>query len=318
MKQALWVLIIASGIFTGCKKSEKIIAPQDKEAVPYSIELFSNIPGDLDGGTIRANNSDEVVLKYRVKDVDGTVIDAACTIMMNAVHYPDLTFKTDMPGAYIFQASAGKVLSNTYVVKAILNPPGTPFKIILTSDKYLGAIKASGRDKINFKAFVTDVNGKELNSQYQLTLDGKPFTETSFATDKPGDYVFQASIGSLLSNEYSVTANEIADRYLKIQSYKIDNINQAGLVTASITFKNISSKDLKYATFDISCYNQAAELIREDSNGSSSISCLATGFFLAGAEDTSKFEIGHFSGVASIKAVLRSVKLGDGTILYAE
>ena len=318
MKRALWILIIAAGIFTGCKKSEEVNAPDDNEAIPNSIELFSNTPGDLEGGTIRANNSDEVVLKYRVKDVNGKVIDTTCSITMNAVPYPALTFKTDKPGEYAFQASVGKIMSNIYVVKAILSPPGVPFKIILTSDKYLGSIKASGRDKINFKAFVTDVDGKELNSQYQLTLDKKPFIGTSFATEKPGDYVFQASIGNLLSNEYTVTAKEIADRYLKIQSYKIDKIDQTGLVTASITFKNISSIDLKYATFDISCYNQAGELIYENKNGSSVISCIATGFFLAGAEDTSKFEIGSFSGIASIKAVLRSVTLGDGTLLYAE
>lgn len=318
MKQALWILIIASGIFQGCKKSEEVNAPDDHDAIPHSIELFSSIPGDLEDSTIRANNSDEVVLKYRVKDVNGKVIDTTCSITMNAIHYPALTFKTATAGEYAFQASVGKILSNIYVVKAILSPPGVPFKIILASDKYLGSIKASGRDKINFKAFVTDVNGKELSSQYQLSLNEKPFTETSFATDKPGDYIFQAFIGNLLSNEYTVTAKEIADRYLKIQSYKIDNIHQSGLVTASITFKNISSIDLKYATFDISCYNLAGELIYEDKNGSSIISCLATGFFLAGKEDTSKFEIGSFSGIASIKAVLRSVTLGDGTLLYAE
>ena len=318
MKLALWIFIIASGIFTGCKKSEKVTAPGDNVAIPHSIELFSNVPGDLDDGTIRANNSDEVILKYRVKDVNGEVIDTTCNITMNSLHYPALTFKTATPGEYTFQASAGKILSNIYIVKAILSPPGVPFKIILASDKYLGSIKASGRDKINFKAFVTDVNGKELNAQYQLVLNKKPFTETSFATDKPGDYVFQASIGSLLSNEYTVTAKEIADRYLKIQSYKIDKIDQTGSVTASITFKNISNIDLKYATFDISCYNQAGGLIYEDKNGSSIISCLATGFFLSGTEETSKFEIGSFSGIASIKAVLRSVTLGDGTLLYAE
>jgi len=318
MKQALWILIIASSIFTGCKKSGEINTPDDNEAIPYSIELFSTIPGGIEEETIRANNSDEVVLKYKVKDVKGNVIDTTCSITLNAVNYPALTFRTAKPGEYAFQASVGKIKSNIHVVKAILSPPGTPFKIILTSDKYLGSIKASGRDKINFKASVTDANGKELSSQYQLILNGKPFTETSFATDKPGYYIFQAAIGNLVSNEYTVTANEIADRYLKIQSYKIDNIDQTGIVTASITFKNISSIDLKYATFDISCYNQAGELIYEDRNGSSIISCLATGFFLAGTEDTSKFQIGKFSGIASIKAVLRSVTLGDGTLLYAE
>jgi len=197
------------------------------------------------------------------------------------------------------------------------NLAGKPYKIILDSDRFLGVIKANNKDIANFKVSVLDGDGKVVNEPYTLKMNSVPFGNNSFKTSVPGEYNFQAVIGTLRSNIYTVTAQEIAESYIEVQSGSISNISSENLVTATIKYKNISNRRLKYATFAVSCYSKTGEIIKEQVKGSTEISCQATGFFEAGTEDTSNFQIGTFPGADSIKVALRSVTLEDGTVITA-
>ncbi len=396
MKQISLLFFATFLLLSGCKK------PSPKEPAPHAIVIFAANSSDNSGTTIKADNKDEVSLKCSVKDINGIEISTSCDIMLNGEKYNGSSFKTGTPGNYVFQASIGEIVSNTYTVTAtndktgdpykielssdrteimandiqevifhckvtdingVVLPvicaftvnetpsdntfktavkgeytvqasfgslqsnkimiratdevEGKPFKIILDSDRYLGIIKADNKDEAMFKVRITDITGKVLNDSYKLTISGTPFSGTSFKTDKPGDYVFQASIGTLTSNSYIVTAKEIADPYITLQNSKISNVTSAGIVTVDLTFKNNSTKTLKYVTFDVSCYSKDDQIIKEATQGSTFIGCQATGFFDPGLASTSSFQLGSFPGVDHIKVTLRSVTLEDGTVITA-
>lgn len=396
MKHILLLFFVSIFLLSGCKK------PNNNDTAAHTIVIFAVNSSDNSGTTIKADNKDEVRLKCSVKDINGMEINTSCTITLNGEKYNGSSFKTATPGNYVFQASIGQIVSNTYTVTAINdnagNPykielssdraeimandvqevifhckvtdingvvlpvicsftvnetpsdntfktavkgeytvqasfgsllsnkimiratdevEGKPFKIILDSDRYMGIIKANNKDEAVFKVRVTDITGKVLNDSYKLTISGNPFSGISFKTDKPGDYVFQASIGTLTSNSYILAAKEIADSYITLQNSKISNVTSSGLVTVDLTFKNNSTKTLKYVTFDVSCYNKDDQIIKEATQGSTSIGCQATGFFDPGSVSTSSFQLGSFPGVDHIKVILRSVTLADGTIITA-
>lgn len=197
-----------------------------------------------------------------------------------------------------------------------------PVKIELSSNwlsivSTFATIKSDNIEEIIFSTKVTDKNGAILNKDCQITLNGVNYTSTSFKTITPGVYTFQATYADLKSNEYKVTARDLAERYASIIKSSIFSINTVGLVTVAISHKNIASNRLKYVTFSVSCYNRVNDIIREEIKGSSSISCKATGFFEPTQSTASYFEIGYFTGATSIKATLQSVTLEDGTIINA-
>lgn len=287
-----------------------ITAVEGTNASPSKIELTS------DRTQIMANGVQEAIFSCKVTDINGSVLPINCAFSVDNVPAEN-TFKTSKTGEYTVQASIGTLLSNKIIIKATDAPEGIPFKIILDSDRFLGAIKANNKDEATFKVKVTDITGKVLNDPYKLTLNGTPFSGSSFKTDKPGEYIFQAEIGSLTSNRYIVNAKEIADAYITLQGSSIESISSANLVSVAITFKNISNKTLKYVTFDVSCYNKANEIITETVKGGTVIGVQATGFFNPESVDTSRFEIGYFPGADHIKVTLRSVTLEDGTVITA-
>lgn len=396
MKHILLLFFVSIFLLSGCKK------PNNNDATPHTIVLFSPNSSNHTGITIKADNKEEVNLKCSVKDINGVEINTSCMITLNGEKYTEGSFKTVIPGSYVFQASIGEIVSNTYTVTAMgdqagsahkielsadraeimandvqevlfnckvtdknglelpvncsftvnnipsdntfktSNPgeysvqasfgglvsnkitikansgvDGKAFKIILDSDRYLGTIKANNKDEAVFKVRVTDLAGRVLNEPYQLTVNGNPFSGTSFKTNQAGEYVFQAAIGSLTSNRYAVTATEIADTYITIQSSTIETISTGNKVTVGITYKNTSAKALKYATFDVSCFDKNGVIIQESVKGSTVVGVQATGFFDPGRVDTSRFEIGTFPGTDHIKVTLRSVTLDDGTIITA-
>lgn len=178
-------------------------------------------------------------------------------------------------------------------------------------------INSDNIEEIILSTKVTDKNGSTLNTDCKMTLNGNSFTSTSFKTLTPGSYIFQASIGDLKSNEYKVTAKDLAQRYASILTSSIYSVNSVGLVTVGIGYKNISTKRLKYINFSVSCYNRVNDIIKEEIKGSVSISCRATGFFEPAQSTASYFEIGYFTGASSIKATLQSVTFEDGTIVTA-
>lgn len=197
-----------------------------------------------------------------------------------------------------------------------------PFNIELTSDWSTSTlneaiINSDDKEEITFSAKVTNKKGEILNKDFALTKDGVQFIGKKFKTITPGKYVFQAAIGELKSNVYKVTARDFAERYAEVESSRIVSINSAGLVTVSIKGKNISNKRLKYITYKVSCYNKVNDLIREEINKSSYITCRATGLFEPNQSLTADFIIGYFSGTTTIKSGLYSITFEDGTTEFA-
>ncbi len=200
-------------------------------------------------------------------------------------------------------------------------PESTPQKIELTSDKSLytfgASIEANNIEVVTLLTKVTDQNGDVLNKSCSITLNGVPYSDKTFKTGTGGDYEFQASIGSLKSNTYTINAYETADKYVTLQSSSIQSVNSVGLVTVGITFKNISSKKLKYVNFNVECFNQVNDKMYEEITGKSSIVCQGTGFFSPGETKTLYFDIGYFTGVKSINAKLSMVTLEDGSKIFS-
>jgi hypothetical protein len=299
--------------FIGDLASNTIVvtAVENLDKKPHKIELTVDKP------LIKGDNVDVARLKVEVTNKDGMVLPERYTLMVNGKEHAETEFKTGALGKYVFKAASGSLVSNEIIVEASNDLAGKPYKIILDSDRYLGVIKANNKDLANFKVSVRDVDGKVLNTDYNLLMNGMPFTGAGFKTNIPGEYSFQASIGSLRSNMYSITAQEIAESYVEVQGGSIKGITADNLVTVTIKYKNISERTLKYIGLEVSCYNKAGEIIKEQSKGSTAISCQATGFFEAGLSSSSDFQIGSFIGAHRLEVVLRSVTLDDGTVITA-
>jgi len=94
--------------------------------------------------------------------------------------------------------------------------PVKPTKIELTFER--AVIKANGIEQTVLSTKVTDANGNIMNEVCIITMNATPFTGSTFKTTAHGDYTFQASIGSLLSNTVIIKATENLDG----KPYKIE------------------------------------------------------------------------------------------------
>ncbi len=197
----------------------------------------------------------------------------------------------------------------------------SPYKIELTSDQSIytfgASIRANGTEQATLSTKVTDKYGNILNKSCSLTLNGEPFSGKTFKTNTAGDYDFQASIGSLRSNVYTISAYEIAEEYVTIKSSSIQSINSVGLVTIAVTFTNISDVKLKYVNFNVQCFNSVNDKMYEEITNSSSITCKGTGYFSPGETKTLFFDIGYFTGVNSINVNLGMVMLEDDSRIFS-
>lgn len=81
-----------------------------------------------------------------------------------------------------------------------------PAKIELTFER--AVIKANGIEQTTLSTRVTDANGNVMNEICTITMNGIPYSNAAFKTSAQGDYTFQASIGTLLSNSFIVKATE--------------------------------------------------------------------------------------------------------------
>lgn len=314
MKRLLLLLLITAS-FAGCKKSEEEVKPI-LTVKPAKIELT------FEKSAIKANGIEETTIYTKVTDANGGIMKEKCIITLNGIIFTNSTFKTTTHGDYTFQASIGTLFSNTVIIKASENLDGKAYKIELSTDK--GGVKdfvsiiADNNDFVSFKTKVTDINGTIVNENPTLTLNGVQYNGTTFKTSVAGVYNFQASLGSVKSNIYAVSAKEIAEDYITIESSYIQSINSVGKVIATIKFKNISNKRLKYVGFKASCYNSVNDLMKEEITGRYSYTFNATGFWEANSSNIPSYEIGYYTGAKSVKIELYSVTLEDGKIIYAK
>lgn len=207
--------------------------------------------------------------------------------------------------------------------KPIIEIP-KPFKIEITTDKASAFqanytfIEAYNIDEPQLKVKVSDKDGNLMNEPFKITVNGNDYIGNSFKTDIPGDYIFEASVGTLISNKHTIKASEIAEKYITIESSYIQSINSVGKVIATIKFKNISNKRLKYVGFKASCYNSVNDIMKEEITGRTTYTFNATGFWEANSSNTPSYEIGYYTGAKSVKIELYSVTLEDGKIIYAK
>lgn len=315
MKKLILIVIIISSFISACKKTDVEIPdkPIDKPVIikPYKIEL------SIDKAIIKGNNIDAAILKTKVTDINGVELSDAVKLTANGVPFTGTAFKTSIQGDYTFQGSIGTLLSNSVSIKVNENLDGKPYKIELTTDKISSFIAAYNLEEVNFQTKVTDVNGTVLTDKPNITVNGNPFLGTSFKTNTPGTYIFEASLGTIKSNTKTIYAEERAEKYVTIISSKIEKINSVGLVQIGIQFKNISNKRLKYIAFSVSCYNAVNDLMKEEITGRTTYTFNATGFWEPNIERYPSYEIGYYTGAKSIKTTLYSVTLEDGTIIKA-
>lgn len=197
-----------------------------------------------------------------------------------------------------------------------------PAKIVIRSDKDNAGgggavIQAYNNEEAVFKIIVTDQNGNELNIKPRVLLDGKDYTDKSFKTDVPGKYTLQASIGKMYSNEYVIRAVEITEKYISIlPTPSIQSISPSVLVTISIPFKNISSKRLRFVSFDVQCLNAANEPIAETNSSKTNKTCVAKDRYDAGSSHVSNLEVGYFLGTKSIVVKVESATTDNFSVIY--
>jgi hypothetical protein len=220
--------------------------------------------------------------------------------------------------ATIMVTACKKGSSDPQVNNSLAN---TPFKIVLTTDKNTSPsqntmdIVATDSDEVHFSVKVTNKDGVILNNTPVLTLNGNLFDGTTFKTLTPGNYVFQASVNELASNKFTVTARDVARKYVKIDSSSIKSISMYGSVGISVTFKNISSKPLKYASFDVQCFDSGGAPIREKVLSTYTVTGRVEGIYEPNTTYHTSFGAGTFTGAKTTKVTLSSVTLEDGTVI---
>jgi len=197
-----------------------------------------------------------------------------------------------------------------------------PVKIELTTDKPVTAdrtiIKAYGLEEAVFKTVVTDKDGNILNIVPKITLSGSDYNSSSFRTDIPGYYKFQASIGGLLSNTHEITAREIAEKYVEILSTPtIKSISPAWLVTVSIPFKNISNQRLRNVSFSVECLNAAGAVIKEDNSTRTIAICSTKEITEPNSSETPDLEVGYYPGTKTIIVRIYSVTMLSRVMVWA-
>lgn len=314
MKKFLPVLFIISLCLFGCKKPRQL-QEIDINSIIDRIELTSS-KTELNG-----NNKDEAILKVVVTNASGKILNENFRLTLNGLPFEGDTFKTAIPGDYIFQASVGKFTSNMLTIKASENLDGKPHKIVLMSNRSVletGAhIRADNISEAMFSVKVTDINGASVNHDYELTLDGKPFSGNRFKTDKQGEYTFRASIGPLRSNLYKITADDLIEKYVAILSSKIKDISPTGSLIIEVKCQNISNQKLRGTVFNIVIYNTHNEIIK-NYIGFSSTPAEIFGPNAPNEIITKEWNLGSFPNAAYIIVTLNAVILEDGTNIYAD
>lgn len=290
-----------------------IKASENLDGKPYKIEITS------DKSVIKADNVEIATISIKITDIKGKIVTGDYKLSINGLDFYGTSFKTNTPGEYEFKASFAGIVSNSLKIKANENLAGKPHKIELSTDKTVinnyTIIRAYNLDVVTFKAKVTDIFGTVLNENVSITMNGNPFTGTTFKSDIPGEYNFKASIGSLTSESHTIKVRDIAEKYVTIASSRIEKINSAGLVQIGIQFTNISNKRLKYVGFTVVCYNAVGDIMREEIVGRTSYSFNATGLWEPNKQNYPSYEIGYYTGAKSIKVTLNSVTLEDNTVI---
>ncbi len=180
---------------------------KEEEVIPVVTKLVLT----ADKESISANGSEEVNLSVTVYDQSNNVMSGESYTLYNGeTIFENSKFATTTPGAYIFKAKSGNVVSNEVTITAAdVSPKATTIEF--KSD--VNTILADGSEKATFTVEVFDQYGDLYTTKAAISYgDGESATTLSavtFTTKVPGEYKFKASCENLVSEPITILVPEL-------------------------------------------------------------------------------------------------------------
>lgn len=315
MKNTIYLMLLMIA-FVSCKKEDSGGLGKDSSIRVEEITLSSNKT------SLIADNKDEIKIDYKIKTNIGLLFTHdKLRITANGIPLNEAKFKTNTKGTYEIVATLNNIKSNTIKVVANENLIGVPHKIELGfKNKIINNLASIYIDNIDFVEWevkIYDIQNNLLDVPYQTFVNEKPHSGKLFKTTEEGTYEISVSAGGITSNKIKVVANDWAERYVTINSSRIQSKNSVGKVTVSIDLKNISDKRLKYIGFTTTFYNAVGDVVKEEITGNSSYTFNGVGFFEPNTSRFVSYELGYYTLASSVKTKLYSVTLENDKRIFA-
>jgi hypothetical protein len=271
---ALATIMAMTFLYWGCDSSSK---KKEEEVIP----VITKIVLLEDKNSIPANGSEEVNLSVTVYDQSNNIMNGeSYTIYNGESIFEGTKFATTTPGAYIFKAKSGSIVSNEIKITAVdVSPKATTieFKSDLTT------ILANGTDKVTFTVEVFDqygdlytaepatiVYGKEEESNIKTSVRHaevvitEGLTGNTFATKVPGHYGFIAKCGKIQSQEIEIIVPELitVTNFAKSKDYSdvlgLEVYNIAFEVTSTSITKLVFTESTNTSPYEVSVSDKKA------------------------------------------------------------